>query len=409
MSRPSLSSFWYDPQQAGQAITSAQTKDLGILILVQAKNAVDFETVLSQEKIADYLENKFSCLRLEEGSFSFGQFNDLVPVDQVPSLFIFYDGELRKTIKDSEINQDDLLLHLEAVFDSSKKVLLEKKEPSLSDKKARILERLEEKRRLKAMQEAESRKLKEVERRQSTKELQEALIAKQERDAKILIEAKSREKREAAEHRRKVQAQILTDKAERAALRQKKEAEPKESHSPKIENKPCSSDSKDCRLSLRMEDGSQHRTTFDADVVLQEVRDYITIKLLDGNSAFDLMLTVPRYKYSVEDFSRTLRQLGLGSSNTLLIKLHKTSTSKAAASNVIFSLANWGISSLQQLLVYISSFVFPSNSQSTIQADSRASSSSRNTGSNLRTIHDQFSDGKSETNMTDNGNSTQQQ
>lgn len=408
MSISSLSSFWYDPQQIRKAITSAQEKDLGILILVQAKKAVDFEAVLSQDKIASYLENKFSCMRLVEGEFSFGQFNDLVPIDRIPSLFLFYDGELRETINDSGIEQDDLLLHLEAVFDPSKKDLLKKKEPSLSDKKAMILERLEEKKRLKAMQEVERRKFKEVERRQSTKELQEAQIAKQERDAKILIETKTREKREAAEHRLKVQAQIAQDKADRAALRQKKEVEPKESYSPKADNKTFSNNS-DCRLSLRMEDGSQHRVTFDADAALQEVREHVTNKLLDGNSAFDLMLTVPRYKFSVEDTSRTLRQLGLGSSNTLLIKLHKSSLSGAAANDMISSLANWGISSIQQLVVYLSSFIFPSNPRGTIQANSRTASSSRATGSNLRTIHDQSSDGKSETNVTDNGNSTQQQ
>ncbi|KAI0641992.1 ubiquitin-related domain-containing protein [Trametes meyenii] len=217
-------------------------------------------------------------------------------------------------------------------FEESTEEIKPLTEEEKKQKLAELREKMTAKRAVKAKEDAKENLANEAIRRKAGRDMN---AIREEMKQKELIkeaEKKRKEKLEDAKARAAVKAQIEADKKARAekAAREKALREGKTlpeqsapaagpsatSSAPKVAGR----DYPETRLQIRLASGGQpYTTTLSSDAPLREVAEFLAAQTLAVNvDTVKFSLTFPRKTFAPEDFSRSLRDLGLTPSAVLV-------------------------------------------------------------------------------------------
>jgi len=198
--------------------------------------------------------------------------------------------------------------------------------PLTAEEKAAKLKEIESKMHARRMEreakEKEEAISREKLRRKQGQEIIAAKAASDEAEMKKIAEQRRLEKQEERAAKQRVLDQIARDKADRAAKYNKKPeaaaAVPAPVAAPVAAPK---KDYNECRLQIRLPNGSTLTNQFAANEELAAVRLYVDLNRKDGGSAtpFTFMTTFPKKVFTEADMRTTLVGLGLVPSAVLMV------------------------------------------------------------------------------------------
>ncbi|KAI9062737.1 hypothetical protein FKP32DRAFT_1677243 [Trametes sanguinea] len=216
-------------------------------------------------------------------------------------------------------------------FEESTEEIRPLTEEEKKQKLAELKEKLAAKRAAKAKEEAKESLANEAIRRKANKDVNQIREELKQKELLKEAEKKRKEKLEDAKARAAVKAQIEADKRERAAKAAREKAL-REGKAPPEQAAPAprpaaaaapptsSKDYPETRLQIRLASGGQpYITTLSSDAPLREVAEFLAAQTLAVNAdTVKFSLTFPRKTFAPEDFSKSLRELGLTPSAVLI-------------------------------------------------------------------------------------------
>ncbi|KAI8097469.1 uncharacterized protein BX664DRAFT_326451 [Halteromyces radiatus] len=195
------------------------------------------------------------------------------------------------------------------------------------DRKARLKQQMEKARAKRDEMEKENEKQRELKRRQDGKEAETTKQQLQEQQNKIYFAKIKKEKQADEEHRRKIKEQIARDREEKIMERRKQQQQQQQtSNSSSFSSLSSSQGTKNhdtCHLNIRQVDGVNIRHKFNAHDTLGHVRSWIDENRTDGDQPYKLLAQFPTRQFTAGDEERTLSNLDLLPSGTIIMKTIK--------------------------------------------------------------------------------------
>ncbi|NXE57651.1 UBX1A protein, partial [Casuarius casuarius] len=184
----------------------------------------------------------------------------------------------------------------------------------------RMMELIAQKQREREEREKRETIEREKQRRKQGQELSLIRQRLQEEEMKKLAEQRRREKMEEKLAKQRVREKIERDKAERAkkfgaGSGAQGSAEPPPAPvvpSSPSQEPPTKREYDQCRIQVRLLDGTSLMQTFKAKEQLAAVRLYVELNRKDGEEPFSLLTTFPRRVFTEEDMEKPLQELGMG-------------------------------------------------------------------------------------------------
>lgn len=235
-------------------------------------------------------------------------------------------------------------------------------EKSLNERVQRAKDLIERRRLEKEEQENQEAKKKESDRRNLGQELAKAKREREERQAQDIVNQIKEDRAKERAHREAVRQQIARDRAEREARRQNELQERQrltQAAATSSAPSPVSSggsDSTSARLQFRFPDGSSVTNTFPADTPLQTVQQFIINHLGPSTSSVTLYTTYPRRELTEGDLVKTLAELGLVPSSTLVVAMKSCTAITPSGSSSFSELLIWILSPLFTLITLLKAF-----------------------------------------------------
>ncbi|XP_067266609.1 UBX domain-containing protein 4 [Chanodichthys erythropterus] len=310
----------------------------------------------------------------------------------------------------------------------------------------RLTKKLEERREQKKKEEEENELKKEVERRKMGKEILDYKKKQEEEKTKRLLEERNREKAEEKAARERVKQQIALDRADRAARYAQNQQDTEAARLAALQARAAEHEAKKdtaqrersavARIQFRLPDGSSFTNQFPSETRLQEARQFAVQEVGNRYGQFSLATMFPRREFTTEDLEKSLLELELAPSASIVL----LPQSSRPSNTVVSSSAEGGIWAMLGSLLYpllavwrfISGFLFsstppPAAAQNQHTANAQGSSSGSSAEPKRDTVRkrvlekrpeDFKKDGKiyrlrtqedsEDDNNTWNGNSTQQ-
>lgn len=250
---------------------------------------------------------------------------------------------------------------------------------SLQDKVDRAKVLIEKKRQEKDENEKQDLRKKEFERRHFGQEMAKAKRNREEKQAQDIVNQIKEDRAKERAHREAVRQQISRDKAEREARKQNELQERQRAQAMTASSSSSSSSGDvtggsdrqatkgDCisaRLQFRLPDGSSVTNSFSADSTLDTIRQFISNHLGSSTSSVTLYTTYPRRELTEEDLVKSLSDLGLAPSATLVVALtNRNAVMPSGSSSSQSDLFLWILSPLFALISFIKAFLFGSPDQ----------------------------------------------
>ncbi|XP_062258419.1 UBX domain-containing protein 4 [Platichthys flesus] len=317
-------------------------------------------------------------------------------------------------------------------------------EENLDSKVQRLNKKLEERQEQKKKGEEEDEIRKEMERRKIGKDVQD-LKKKQEDDkTKRLLDERNREKAEEKAARDRVKLQIAMDRADRAARYSKTQEEDKAVKDALLQARQAEQEARKetlvrqrstiARIQFRLPDGSSLTNQFPSQSTLQEARHFAVQEVGNRYGNFSLATMFPRREFTTEDLNKTLLELELAPSASIVLLPHSgrsANTSVQSSGDGIWAVLGTLLYPLLAVWRFLSTFLFttppppgPASQGSTQPSSSYTNSSSASDKAKreTHTLEERPKDFKKEgkicslrtqedsedENNTWNGNSTQQ-
>ncbi|KAL4618022.1 UBX domain-containing protein 4 [Arapaima gigas] len=199
----------------------------------------------------------------------------------------------------------------------------------LSAKVERLTKKLEERREQKRKGEEENEIKKEVERRKLGKEMLEYKRKQEGERTKRMLEERNREKAEERAARERIKQQIALDRADRAARYAKNTEEVEAAKMAALQAKRAELEAKKevsqrersavARIQFRLPDGSSFTNQFPSDTKLQEARQFAAQEVGNRYGNFSLATMFPRREFTGEDLDKTLLELELAPSASVVL------------------------------------------------------------------------------------------
>merc|ERR1719186_1011525 len=201
---------------------------------------------------------------------------------------------------------------------------------SLEDRVTRAKRLLAERQLAKQREEEDKEKRKEMERREQGKQRREAVVNREEQEALKAAQERKKERVNDKAAMEAIRAQIRQDREERKAKYDvEKEAETlrkKEQERKVLADKAAQAEkavierSQTARLQFRLPDGRHQTAQFSSCSLLSDVYDWVAAELDTGfHSGFGLSTTFPRRNLDTQDKNKTLKQLEMAPSATVLV------------------------------------------------------------------------------------------
>ena len=213
-------------------------------------------------------------------------------------------------------------------------------EEEKQEKIKKAMKLIEQKRIERIKEEQSLDKEKEIQRRKEGQDLVTLKKSKEDQELKQIKEDQLREKNEAKAARQRVLDQIEQDKKERAqrfAMQQSpNDSKPAKPLTPTTPS-PVSSDT--ARIQFKKPSGESEIVSFDSSMLFTDLHVFVKNEILQGSlKDFTLATAFPRREFTQVDFEKSLQDLNLTPTSTMLIIPGKTKSVKFApgvASNVL--------------------------------------------------------------------------
>uniref|UniRef100_A0A8C9YPA4 UBX domain-containing protein 4 n=1 Tax=Sander lucioperca TaxID=283035 RepID=A0A8C9YPA4_SANLU len=236
----------------------------------------------------------------------------------------------------------------------------------------RLTKKLEERREQKKKEEEESEIKKEMERRKMGKDVQDLKKKQEEEKMRRLLEERNREKAEEKAARERVKQQIALDRADRAARYAQTQEEERASRQAALEARQAQHDARKesalrerstiARIQFRLPDGSSFTNQFPAQSRLQEARDFVDQVVGKRYGKFSLATMFPRREFTSEDLNRTLLELELAPSASIVLlpSSRPAHTVVQSSAGGVWALVGTLLYPLLAVWRFLSSFLFTS-------------------------------------------------
>ncbi|KAM7406807.1 hypothetical protein PAMA_002838 [Pampus argenteus] len=202
-------------------------------------------------------------------------------------------------------------------------------EENLDAKVERLTKKLEERREQRKRGEEENEIRKEMERRKIGKDMQDLKRKQEEEKTKRILEERNREKAEEKAARERVKQQIALDRADRAARYAKTQEEEKAAKQALLQTRQAEQEARKealvrerstiARIQFRLPDGSSFTNQFPSQSKLQEARQFAVQEVGNRYGNFSLATMFPRREFTSEDMNKTLMQLELAPSASIVL------------------------------------------------------------------------------------------
>ncbi|XP_032365746.1 UBX domain-containing protein 4 isoform X2 [Etheostoma spectabile] len=249
-------------------------------------------------------------------------------------------------------------------------------EDNLNAKVDRLTKKLEERREQKKRGEEEpvfqSEIKKEIERRKMGKDVQDLKKKQEEEKMRRLLEERNREKAEEKAARERVKQQIALDRADRAARYAQTKEEERASRQAALEARQAQQDARKesalrerstiVRIQFRLPDGSSFTNQFPSQSRLQEARDFADQEVGKRYGKFSLATMFPRREFTSEDLNRTLLELELAPSASIVLlpSSRPAQTVVQSSAGGVWALLGTLLYPLLAMWRFLSSFLFTS-------------------------------------------------
>lgn len=205
-----------------------------------------------------------------------------------------------------------------------------------ADQVKRLTKRLEERQEQKRMEEEEKEISNEIKRRKVGKDMQDFQRKQDDDKAKRLVEERNRERLMERAARERVKQQIALDRAERAAryanTKQEEKASSPASQQGAQKKTASPSTSATARIQFRLPNGSSLSSSFPSQTRLQEARHFVLQEVGSRYGNFSLATMFPRREFTREDLDRTLLELELVPSASVVLLPQSESSGYAVRS-----------------------------------------------------------------------------
>jgi len=456
---------WYR-EGIGAAIASAKAKQAIFAVVVKSPPEAEqeetmlLEAVLCEEEVISKL-NSMVCVEVVSGSSTCAQFAAIYPVMVVPAVY-FIDSStgVDLEITGGQVTVDSLLASIQRAEEklvslgksgqeaplatnataqdtiakehetnppseistgSTSEINASSSSPAtvddapLAERVARAKMLMQQRQMEKQKEEEDKEKNQEIERRNLGQALAEQKKKKEEADLREAALERKKDKEEEKKAREAVKAAIEQDRQQRKmkydtgkreAEEKRKEAE-RETLAASAEAAMVSAAERAsiARIQFRLPDGRNQTKQFPADSPLSSLYEFVGSSIELGFSTFTLSTTFPRRQLDLEEKTKTLRELQMAPSSTVLVipKVAAVSMSMGWGDGSLTSLF-WLLLTPLTLLWTMLSSLFPSPSQSSPTNTYTAPSNTRPGGiGRLRRT-----EADDDENNTYNGNSTQQ-
>ncbi|KAM9347818.1 UBX domain-containing protein 4 isoform 2-T2 [Symphorus nematophorus] len=224
---------------------------------------------------------------------------------------------------------DDGSLSATANVSSDHTTQCSQSEENLEAKVERLTKKLEERREQRKAGEEEKEIKKEIERRKVGKDMQDFKRKQEEEKTKRLLEERNREKAEERAARERVKQQIALDRADRAVRYAKTQEEEKAAKQALLHTRQAEEEvrretlvrerSTIARIQFRLPDGSSFTNQFPSQSRLAEARQFAVQEVGNRYGNFSLATMFPRREFSSEDLNKTLVELELAPSASIVL------------------------------------------------------------------------------------------
>ncbi|XP_063070155.1 UBX domain-containing protein 4 isoform X2 [Engraulis encrasicolus] len=207
--------------------------------------------------------------------------------------------------------------------------LASQSEEGLDAKVDRLTKKLEERREQKKKGEEETEIRKEVERRKMGKEMLDFKRKHEDDRTKRMLEERNREKAEEKAARDRVKQQIALDRADRAARYAQNHEEVEAARIAALQARQAEQEARKehtqrersaiARIQFRLPDGSSFTNQFSSDALLQEAHHFAAQEVGNRYGHFSLATMFPRREFKGEDLEKTLQELELAPSASIVL------------------------------------------------------------------------------------------
>uniref|UniRef100_A0A665W5V5 UBX domain-containing protein 4 n=1 Tax=Echeneis naucrates TaxID=173247 RepID=A0A665W5V5_ECHNA len=372
------------------AITSAKERSFVFVVVITGEDEQSAQLMSSWEddQVSEAALNCCVAIRVDAKSETCMQFSQIYPVVCIPSSFFIGENGTPLEVIAGSVSAEELKKRINRVKQEKSTI---ESEISCNDEtvtnpdecddvlsySVRLTKKLEERREQKKKGEEENEIRKEMERRKVGKDMQDFKKKQEEERTKRLLEERNREKAEERAARERVKQQIAMDRADRAARYAKTQEEERAGKEALLQSRQADQDARRealarersaiARIQFRLPDGSSFSNHFPSQSRLQEARLFVVQEVGNRYGNFSLATMFPRREFTNEDMDKTLLELELAPSASIVLLPNSGRTADA-----VVQLSEGGIWAILGTLLYpllavwrfLSSFLFPAPSPS---------------------------------------------
>uniref|UniRef100_A0A7N6BAC2 UBX domain-containing protein 4 n=1 Tax=Anabas testudineus TaxID=64144 RepID=A0A7N6BAC2_ANATE len=401
------------------AINSAKQKSFVFVVVITGEDEQSVQLMSSWEndEVSEAAHHCCVAIRVDAKSETCVQFSQIYPVVCIPSSFFIGDNGIPLEVIAGNVSADELMkridrvkqMHFQQIGDGS--VLPKASSPvesSLCDSTttepatapvsapAGPTSSAAEATEPAATPETTTGE-KEIERRKTGKDLQDFKRKQEEEKTKRLLEERNREKAEEKAARERVKQQIAMDRADRAAryaktqeeenaakeaLLKARQAEKEARKEPLVKERSTTT-----RIQFRLPDGSSFTNQFPSQSRLHEALHFAVQEVGNRFSNFSLATMFPRREFTSEDLNKTLLELELAPSASIVLLpvTNPANTLVQSSRGGIWAILGTLLYPLLAVWRFLSSFLFasPPPTGAASRGPAQQSSSYSNTSSAL--------------------------
>uniref|UniRef100_A0A671VFL7 UBX domain-containing protein 4 n=1 Tax=Sparus aurata TaxID=8175 RepID=A0A671VFL7_SPAAU len=323
------------------AIISAKQQSCVFVVVISGEDEQSAQLMSSWEEdsVSEAAQNCCVAIKVDAKSETCVQFSEIYPVVCIPSSFFIGENGIPLEVIAGSVSAEELIKRINRVKQVGVKILdcvqhhfllhsvclplaLSLSHPF------RLTKKLEEKQEQRKIGEENEIKM-EIERRKVGKDMQDLKRKQEEEKTKRLREERNREKAEEKAARERVKQQIALDRADRAARYAKTQEDENAAKMTLLHAKQAEQEvrkeallrerSTKARIQFRLPDGSSFTNQFHPQSKLQEAQHFAVQEVGNRYGNFSLATMFPRREFTSEDMQKTLLELELAPSASIVL------------------------------------------------------------------------------------------
>uniref|UniRef100_A0AAQ5Y3P3 UBX domain-containing protein 4 n=1 Tax=Amphiprion ocellaris TaxID=80972 RepID=A0AAQ5Y3P3_AMPOC len=318
-----------------EAINLAKQRSFVFVVVITGDDEQSVQLMSSWEdhRVSEAARNCCVAIKVDAKSDICVQFSQIYPVVCIPSSFFIGENGIPLEVIAGSVPAEELTKRINRV-NQVQVQKLDCKLKSLHNSQSncfvllhcpvRLTKKLEERREQRKRGEEE-----EMERRKMGKDMQDFKRKQEEDKTKRLLEERNREKAEEKAARERVKQQIAMDRADRAARYAKTQEDEKAAKQAILQARQAEQEARKealvrerstiARIQFRLPDGSSLTNQFPSQSKLHEARQFAVQEVGNRYGNFSLATMFPRREFTSEDLNKTLLELELAPSASIVL------------------------------------------------------------------------------------------